>query len=243
MKWPLKALLILGLAGLIALLYVALRARPVDPAAALPAPSASPPPVKVVPPAPVPAPAAKPVDPKLQGEVEAFRAGTPVVRVQRFYGAESARVGAIDNDPGLTQRRLEAMAAELTAAEIEWLKNAALDRKRGGDGRFFAAFLLALAPGQVSAGALRGIALDPVPNLKNQGLVELERQVRAQATEGLGHQRGNVSAQDALLDVVQYQKDEFVRDRAHRALHEWRTGKTVEAQDEEALRKVREKGE
>jgi hypothetical protein len=208
-----------------------------------PAPAPAPPPSPAAPPTPAGkgAPAGA-VDPSLRAEVEAFRAAPPVQRVEAFYEKESRRVGEIDQDPELTARRLAAMAAELKPAELSWLKSAALDRKRGGDGRFFAAYLLALAPGPATAGALKEVALAPMPNLKNQGLLELERQVRAQATEGLGHARGVPEAQEALLDVVEYQSDEFVRDRAHRALYEWRTGRKLEDQDKEALRKVTEKG-
>jgi len=209
---------------------------PASPFVAPAAPASAP--VAAAPPR-VPAPEK---DPALAKEVEAFRAEKPVARVQRFYEAESRRVGAIDQDPDLTARRLAAMAAELNPAEVEWLKNAALDLKQPGDGRFFAAYLLAQAPSPATVSALKDIALSPLPVRQNLGLVELEKQVRAQATEGLGHARGLPEAQDSLLDVVEYQKDEFLRDRAHRALYEWRTGKRLEEQDEAALRKVMEKG-
>ena len=210
----------------------------VNPAPAPPGPAAS-----TAPPALAPKPeAGSDLDPSLRAEVEAFRAAPPVKRVEAFYEKESRRVGEIDQGPELTARRLSAMAGELKPAELSWLKSAALDRKRGGDGRFFAAYLLALAPGPATASALKDVALAPLPNVKNQGLLELERQVRAQATEGLGHARGVPEAQEALLDVVEYQNDEFVRDRAHRALYEWRTGKKLEDQDKEALQKVMEKG-
>lgn len=170
--------------------------------------------------------------------VAAFRAAKPVERIEAFYREESRRVGAVDPDPAGTEQRLKAVAEELNPQEVSWLQQASLDRKREGDGRFFATFLLALNAQGPALGALREIALNPVPASKNQGVVELERQIRALASEGLGRARGVREAQDALLDVVEKQEDEFLRDRAHRALYAWETGKSVEEQDREALGKV-----
>lgn len=219
-------LAILGVAGF----FIAREKRPVGEPAAPPATPIS-----------APAPGLKSLAPALQAEVNAFRQAAPVARVERFYEAESRRVGEIDENPDLTAQRLAAMAAELNPGEIDWLKNAALDPKRPGDGRFFAAYLLAQTPGPSAIGALTDIATSPLPNLKNRGLQELERQVRAQAGEGLAHKRGEPKAQDGLLDMAEKQSDPFLQDRAHRGLYEWNTGKRIEEQDEEALKKVMEK--
>lgn len=169
---------------------------------------------------------------------EEFRAAAKETRLEAFYQSESRRIGAVDADPAATQARLEAVAGELAPEEMLWLKGRALSTQTGSDARFFAAYLLALAPGEASLAALREIALSPVPPHKNQGLVELERQIRAQAVEGISRKRDSNAARDALLDVVEKQDDEFLRDRAHRGLHAWQTGRPVEAQDKEALGKV-----
>lgn len=171
-------------------------------------------------------------------EVEAFKKAKPVTRVQDFYESESKRIGAVDPDPKLTQSRLELVAAELNPEEVRWLTGTALNTKENGDGRFFATYLLALGRSPETTAALRGIALLEIPKRKNKGLEELERQIRAQATEGLGRSCDLPGARDALLDIVEMQLDEFIRDRAHRALYQCRTGKPVEAQDKEALDKV-----
>lgn len=175
----------------------------------------------------------------LPQDVQAFQAAKPVARVQEFYAQESARIGAVDPNPELTQKRLELVAKELEPAEISWLYGEAMDEKRGGDGRFFATYLLALSGNPESLVALGKIAVSPVPPNKNRGMVELDRQLRAQATEGLGRScAANPAAKDGLLDVVEKQEDEFLRDRAHRALYQCRTGKSVEEQDQEGLNKL-----
>lgn len=186
------------------------------------------------------APAATPAAeaPSASPAVAAFRAAKPVERIEAFYREESRRVGAVDPDPAGTERRLREVAAELNPEEVRWLQQASLDPKREGDGRFFATFLLALNAEGPALVALREIGLKPVPESKNRGLVELERQIRALASEGLGRARGNREAQGALMDIVERQNDEFLRDRANRALHAWHTGKSVEEQDREALGKV-----
>jgi hypothetical protein len=171
-------------------------------------------------------------------EVEAFKKAPPVTRVQDFYESESKRIGAMDPDPKLTQARLELVAAELSPEEVKWLAGTALNAKENGDGRFFATYLLALGRSAEGTSALRQIALTEIPKSKNKGLEELERQIRAQATEGLGHSCDVAGARDALLDIVEMQLDEFIRDRAHRALYQCRTGKPVEEQDKEALDKL-----
>lgn len=173
-------------------------------------------------------------------EVEAFRRAPVFTRVQSFYETESKRIGAIDPDPKLTEERLRSVAAELKPEEIHWLLNTALNAKENGDGRFFATYLLALGRSPEAMDGLRAIALTEILPQKNKAKEELERQIRAQATEGLGRGCDIANARDALLDVVEMQLDEFIRDRAHRALNQCRTGKSVEAQDKEALEKVME---
>jgi len=155
-------------------------------------------------------------------------------RIQAFYELESKRIGAVDPNPEETKKRLEVMARDLTPGEILWLEAEAVNPKVNGDGRFFATYLLALCSKPEAMVALGKLAISPVPDSKNKGRVELERQIRAQAIEGLGRAK----ARDPLLDVVEKQPDEFLRDRAHRALYEARGGKKVEEQDREGLEKL-----
>lgn len=181
-----------------------------------------------------PAPISKPVS----QEVQTFRAAPRVERVEQFYKAESARVGEVDPDPTLTEERLRAVASELSAEEINWLKLRALSAKENADARFFAAYLLALSQKDEALPALKEIASTPLPNSKNQGEVELGRQIRAQTIEGISQLKSKAEARDALLDIEQAQTDEFLRDRAHRALYALSSGKPVEQQDKEGMGKL-----
>jgi len=174
----------------------------------------------------------------LQEEKEAFQQAPKGKRLEEFYKKESARVGSVDPNPKLTEQRLAAVASALSLEELDWLRDQALARNKEGDARFFSAYLIALAPGEVAVPALRSLALSPVPKDKNTAFVELERQIRGQAVEGLSRAKGNPAARDALLDVISQQEDEFLRDRAHRGIHSWTTGKPIEQQDQEALGKL-----
>ncbi|MGZ3713579.1 MAG: hypothetical protein ACXVBE_17570, partial [Bdellovibrionota bacterium] len=140
-------------------------------------------------------------------EVRKFRAAPPVERVKEFYKLESARVGAVDPDPKLTEQRLKDVAAELSAEEIVWLKAQVMNEKEGADARFFAAYLLALSNKDDALPALKEIALSPLPNSKDQGTMDLARQVRAQAIEGICKFSQKSEARDAAMDIEQKQND------------------------------------
>ena len=160
-----------------------------------------------------------------------------VERIKKVYQEESQRIGQVDSNPALTEKRLSDVASGLSQEECVYLRDQALDERAQADGRFFATYLLALSAKPEAFGSLRDIALAEIPASKNQGVIELERQIRAQAIEGLSRMRDNLSARDALLDRIE-KSDEFLRDRAHRGLYAWQTGKPIEEQDKEALDKV-----
>ncbi len=144
----------------------------------------------------------------------------PLERLQKFYAQESQRIGKVDPDPALTQQRLGAVAKELNSQEVKWLREQALDAKVEGDARFFATYLLALSEKGEAITALSGIALSPLPKLKNERVISEERMIRSQAVKGMGHQcEKQPGARDALLDVVATQADEELRESAHRALY------------------------
>lgn len=191
-------------------------------------------------PAPASGPALSPIgEPAIPEDVKAFRASPPVKRVQEFYAKEGQRIGTVDPDPALTQKRLALVAKELTEEEVLWLYSEAVNPKASGDGRFFATYMLALSSSPEAVVVLGRLALAPLPPVKNTSLVELERQIRAQAIEGLGRVCATTTAAgDSLLDVVGRHGDEFLRDRAHRALYECRTGKSIEDQDKAALKEL-----
>jgi hypothetical protein len=163
-------------------------------------------------------------------------------RVRSFYANESKRIGAIDSNPALTEARLKEFSSSLSQEEIRWLIGEASDPTKNGDGRFFAVYLLALSKDEFAMRALTELAVSPIPMQKNKGLEELERQLRAQATEGLARAcEANKELKDSLLDIIEKQGDEFLRDRSHRALFQCQTGKSIEEQDKEALEKLLKK--
>ena len=151
---------------------------------------------------------------------------------------EAQRVGKIDESPAESKKRLEALAASLTKAEVKWLSTRALDTNIDADERFLAAYLIAERRSNDAFMALKQIAAAPTDNKLSERMKDMEFQVRAQAIEGLGKLRNDVRAEKALKDVAMHSQEAFLRDRAQRSLYEWRTGKTVEEQDEEAMEKL-----
>jgi hypothetical protein len=163
-------------------------------------------------------------------------------RVRSFYVNESKRIGAIDSNPALTEARLKEFSVSLSQEEMRWLIGEASDPEKNGDGRFFAVYLLGLSKNDFAMRALTELAVSPIPVQKNKGVEELERQLRAQATEALARAcQENKTLKDGLLDIIEKQGDEFLRDRAHRALYQCQTGKSIEEQDKEALEKLLKK--
>jgi len=158
-------------------------------------------------------------------------------RVMDLYEAESKRVGKIDPDPKLTEKRLSAAALDLSAEEISWLGSQSLDATLDMDARFFATYLVGLSPSEASLATLKKIATSAVPQLKNERRMQEERVLRMQAVEGISHKCPLPSAKDELLEIVSVQ-DPGVRDRAHRALYACHTGKKIEDGDTEALQKL-----
>jgi hypothetical protein len=152
--------------------------------------------------------------------LRAFREGASVQRIENLYRTEGKRIGDRDNDPSLTRERLRVMAKELKPEEIVWLKGFALNPRNSKDERFFTVYLLALDARAPAVAAVRDIALAELPPRGK----ELERMIRKQAVEGLGHECANQEATDALLDVISMQLDEPIRDAAHRALYVCKEG-------------------
>jgi hypothetical protein len=165
-------------------------------------------------------------------------------RIMDLYERESRRVGKIDSDPKGTEKRLEESARELTDEELRWLESQAVDIRNDADARFFAAYLMGLSHRQASVVALGRIALLPLPASKNPRIIEQERAFRASAVEGLSLSCKSFpnAVKDALLDIVSRQTDEFLRDRANRGLYACQTGKSIEAQDLEALKRLQSRG-
>ncbi len=174
-------------------------------------------------------------------QAAAFVQAPPLKRVIALYESESQRIGKVDPDPALTEKRLTGAAKDLRPEEIEWLGAQALDTGSEMDARFFAAYLTALAHSETAVGVLKKIALTPIPKSKNEMRMAEERVLRMQAVEGISRNCGLPSAKDDLLEIVAVE-DEAIRDRAHRALYACQTGKRIEDGDREAIEKIQRKG-
>lgn len=170
----------------------------------------------------------------------ALPAAPPMKRVMDLYEAESQRVGKVDPDPALTEKRLTAAAKELSPEEFRWLGEQALDTRNEMDARFFATYLTALGRSEAGVATLCKISLSKVPKSKNEMRMQEERALRMQAVEGLSRNCAILAAKDCLLDTVGVE-DEALRDRAHRALYACQTGKRIEDADKAALEQLRKK--
>lgn len=175
---------------------------------------------------------------QFQSLAEDFSQKKPVERLIAFYEKESKRIGQVDENPALTQKRIESVASVLDPQELLWLKKQTMDRSLEGDARFFAVYMLALNASDSSLDLLGDIASQTIPQTKNKRVMELEVQIRAQAIEGIGRARSSQRARDVLLDIMNKQENTFLQDRTHRSLYQWETGKPLEKQDKEALSKV-----
>lgn len=191
-------------------------------------------------PQPVPPAPAAVISDTATSTATAFGTAKPLERVVKLYEAESKRIGQVDPDPALTERRLSAAAKDLSGEEIAWLAAQAMDEKNEMDARFFAAYLAALARSPSAVAALKAIAITPIPKTKNEMRFAEERALRMQAVEGLSRNCKVGTAKDDLLEIIAVQ-DEAVRDRAHRALYACQTGKKIEDGDNEALEKLKGK--
>lgn len=170
--------------------------------------------------------------------------GAPSPAAADFVKSEAGKIGQVDSNPEATQQRLNAWAHGVSAQGAKELSSVALDASRSQDERFLAAYLLGMVPqAEAAIPALREVALAPWagPGMgeKHQDRVNaIEVQVRAAAIEGLARHRGQDTAREALVAASRAHQEQFLTDRAQRALHEWRTGATVEDQDRKALGKV-----
>lgn len=157
-----------------------------------------------------------------------------------FLRSEAARVGQVDENPERTKEQLRDLAASLSPQDITILTEKALDPGVDGDERFLAAYLIAEKRNGDPYAALKRMAMAPIAHGLGERVRDMEMQVRAQAIEGLGRLRNDTRAERALKEVAVRSEEAFLRDRAQRSLHEWRTGKPVEEQDREALEKLLE---
>ena len=157
--------------------------------------------------------------------------------VRKFFAKESRSVGRVDPDPARTRERLAERAASLSPPEMEWLATQALNVETGADGRFLATYLLAMNGQAAAIGPLFRIAMSRVPSPLGDRRQADEVVLRMQAIEGLSRIQ-STEARDLLQKIAAGHAIAALRDRAHRALYAWETGKPVEDQDKAALRSL-----
>jgi len=160
--------------------------------------------------------------------------------LEKILKEEKNLLGRVDPDPKASFLRLKTIAENLETADLNLLKIKALDESINGDERFLSIYLLAYNGKDISLDSLQNIALSlvPAPESQNQGLRDLEIQIRAQAIEGLSRFYGNERAKAILEKAAEMQNEAFLRDRANRALYSWRTQNSIENQDKTALEKL-----
>ena len=156
-----------------------------------------------------------------------------------FIKAEVPRVGVIDPNPDETAKRLQDYAQKLTSAECGDLVEIILNTRKDADERLLSAYLLSEVAGPQGLSALEKLAMSPVPKRPNDRSTAEERGFRALAIEGLGR-ISDSNSRKILQDVASSQGDQFLVDRAQRALYGIEKGNPREAekQDKDALEKV-----
>lgn len=174
-------------------------------------------------------------------ETEKFRTSEPLKRVMELYQTESERVGKADPDPKATQIRLQGLAANLNAEEVQWLVKQALDPKIEMDARFFAVYLVGLNPHPSSVEALSQVAASPLPESKKAKEWKADRYLRMNAIEGMCTQAHCKLSEtrDHLLDVQTALQDEPLRDFVNRCLYACQYGKPIAQREKEIFRKAR----
>lgn len=160
-----------------------------------------------------------------------------------FLAKESVRIGQIDEDPDATERRLKTYAGGISLPEAKQLAALAVDRKREGDERFLAAYLLSHGGTSSVREALRALARSPMPEVVGERERDLERGIRALAIEGLARDPDRAQADKFLAEAGRAVQDTFLADTAERARQGVKKGDVdaVETQQKEALQQVLER--
>ncbi len=168
---------------------------------------------------------------------EAYRK-PPTLAVSAEVLHEAHLAGMMDQDPTVSEKRLNKIAENLTADEIASMAELVKSPSNDGDLRALAVDLLARNKGPRALEPLEQIIISKWPDLSDPRMIGFEQSLRGRAIEGLeGHpaQEATGNLQRALSQV----QDSFLNDHGQRALlHRQGQARSVEEQDEEALRKI-----
>jgi hypothetical protein len=137
---------------------------------------------------------------------------------EKRFENEARAIGAIDEFPEETEKRLREWASVIPVVEFEGLQSRALDQRLNGDDRFLAAQLLGWSENRAAIAHLENIALAPIPPLTDERALSFETGIRGLAVEGIG-ELGSVDERlNALTRVSQKTDRSFLSDRAQRTI-------------------------
>lgn len=104
--------------------------------------------------------------------------------LRRWLTDEVVRVGRVDANPSSAVLRLKRKALTFNAAQVELLKDVALDQTSGGDERFLAVYMIGLSESAKARESLVRIGQTPIPSTANERAYADEVVIRAHAMEG-----------------------------------------------------------
>ena len=104
--------------------------------------------------------------------------------LRRWLTDEAVKVGRVDTNPSSTVLRLKKKALTLSSAQVELLKDVALDQSSVGDERFLAVYLIGLSESAKARESLIQIGQTPIPSTANEKAYSDEVVIRAHAMEG-----------------------------------------------------------
>ncbi len=105
--------------------------------------------------------------------------------VEKWVGAESAKMGKVDIDPVGTEARLKLIAHQLTDSDLATLKRIALDRTAMADQRFLSVYMLGLSDSESATESLKIITASSIEKPNQDRDYSDELSVRLHALESL----------------------------------------------------------
>jgi len=140
----------------------------------------------------------------------------------RELDVESRNMAKIDENSKETEDRLKKRGENLSAAEIETLREMSLNKNISSDERFLAVYLLGYNSSAISQKALWVVAQEPVEkHLKPDSILyHQELVLRAQALLGLNRQLPEAERKSQLSSYANNQRELFLSRLAYRLTRE-----------------------
>jgi hypothetical protein len=173
----------------------------------------------------------------LQKAAEAYQKPPPP-DISAAILKEAERSGQLDSHPQATEERLNVMAAKLSPAEVQQMAEVVKAPSNNGDLRSLAVELLVRNKNEGTLTSLEEIILSKWPTSADPRITGFEQALRARAIEGL-EAHPSTAASKVLENALARTEDPFLKDHAQRAyLHRQGQVRSVEEQDQEALKKI-----